>query len=59
MRPIGSLSSADDNVMWLAEPHVPQPLDRQRRDEWLSLMREAGLVKRPEGLVKRRWWQIW
>jgi len=59
-RPIGSLFSPHDTEMWLHEPHVPQLLDRQQRDEWLSLMREAGLVKRREaGLVKRRWWQVW
>ena len=39
---IGSLFSADDEVMWLYRPHEPRRLSRGQRDEWQTLIAQAA-----------------
>ena len=39
---IGSLSSADDDEMWLHRPHEPRRLSRGERDEWQTLIAQAN-----------------
>jgi hypothetical protein len=43
MRAIGSIHSPGDRKMWLDEPHERVILDKDEVDEWLRLIREAGL----------------
>jgi hypothetical protein len=43
MRAIGSIFEPQDRTMWLHEPHKPIAMDQRQIDEWLRLIREAGL----------------
>jgi hypothetical protein len=43
MRAIGSIFEPQDSTMWLHEPHKPIEMDQRKIDEWLQLIREAGL----------------
>lgn len=44
MRAVGSISGPGDSTMWLHEPHQPIEMDRTQIEEWLRLIREAGLA---------------
>jgi hypothetical protein len=44
MRAIGSVSSADDETVWLENPHRAAPMDEKLREEWVRLIREADLL---------------
>ena len=43
MRAVGSIFEPQDRTMWLHEPHRPIEMDQHQVDEWLRLIREAGL----------------
>ncbi len=43
MRAVGSIFEPRDRTMWLHEPHRPIEMDQHQVDEWLRLIREAGL----------------
>jgi hypothetical protein len=43
MRTVGSIFSPEDTEMWLHEPHEPIEMSQAQIDEWLQLIRAAGL----------------
>jgi hypothetical protein len=43
MRTIGSIFEPQDRTMWLHVPHKLIAMDQRQIDEWLQLIREAGL----------------
>jgi hypothetical protein len=42
-RVIGSVFSPEDKTMWVHQPHHEVTMTGQQRQEWLQLIREAGL----------------
>ena len=43
MRAVGSIFSREDTEMWLHEPHERIEMSQEQIDEWLQLIRAAGL----------------
>ena len=73
MRAVGSIFDPRDRTMWLNEPHKPIEMDQGQAEEWLRLIREAGIGLTPressqqvigEGDEARqasgkKWWYFW
>lgn len=47
MKAIGSIFDADDEEMWLHEPHVSVKMTKAQSDEWRQLIQAAGLTAPP------------